>query len=358
MDKKISNREAIKRTAELVMGSGNIICLCGETGVGKTDMILQLGKELNKKVITLNSAIQSAEDLIGYPYRENNVMKWARPEWFPVESDGPCILFIDEINRAEKQVINALMPMLINGVLHSHSLPKGTWVCAAMNPDTENYDMVNSFDDVAIWSRMCVVPVYHNALDWEDWLIKSGRTQSRLVKVMTSALLSQEKKFDLPPKTCSNRTFTKVLDIVEYAVKMNREKHNEDLYFDASVVQNAVIGLCGIAFAKNVKDEIELLLSNISEMGLIETLGIKLNNDNAKPVSIRITDFINANTLETENFNSLIDWLYKYSLVYPDLVKNVITSISSRNFVNNDVVYSEKFNDILTMINKFKGDVV
>lgn len=350
----LSKREMAKRTASLVMGSGSAVCLCGSTGVGKTDMITQLGEEFGKKVIILNSAIQSTEDLIGYPYREGDVMRWAKPEWFPEETESGCILFIDEINRAEKQVINALMPMLLNGELHSHKLPKGTWVATAINPDTEDYDMVNGFEDKAIWSRLCIIEVKPDFDEWKKWLIQNGKYEKRIVDKMKEMLRKTE--MDLPEntQTPNNRSCTKCLDVLHYAADYN--KSFGDIYYTQDVVNNAFRGICGFDFALEMANMVtEFIISGLEGEKSWESVLKEASVGNILQIKDEIIAKLSYDDLHEKDAKVFVEWCFKYSEAFGDQVKEIIRSIPSSGEFATAVLIDPNFSKVIERVNAYKG---
>ena len=118
-----NSRETVQRSMELAFMSGLVGTLIGVTGVGKSDMVAEIARNHGRKLVALNAAIQQPETLAGYPYRDGDVERWAKPEWFPSEENS-TVLFIDEINRASKSVMNSLMMLLLTGELCTHKLPK------------------------------------------------------------------------------------------------------------------------------------------------------------------------------------------------------------------------------------------
>lgn len=108
----------------------------GESGIGKTSMIIQLAKELNKDFVKINlTQVEELGDLVGYPITEYNLtsptgdviwspekvldnylksgftvntdveprMSYAPPAWLPKgDNDNGGILLLDDFNRADK----------------------------------------------------------------------------------------------------------------------------------------------------------------------------------------------------------------------------------------------------------------
>ncbi len=143
--------------------------LWGDRGIGKSSLVRDIGGELNIPVVDLRLATQEVSDLIGIPSKEykyscphckssntrllddmmicddckhsdvrdafNKIVQtvWAAPEWFPDESQPEGILFLDEMNRAQRDVRQAVFQLVLDRKLHTHKLPKGWRIVAAGN---------------------------------------------------------------------------------------------------------------------------------------------------------------------------------------------------------------------------------
>lgn len=160
------------------------VCLWGATGVGKTTSIYEYAESVGAKLIVLHLATQEPGDLVGLPGREEMTREeqaeaiqndmssagrtvWLRPEWMPAEDDpGKYIFFLDEFNRAPKYVLAAMFPFLLEGRMHTHKLPKDSWVLSAANPGGgDEYD-VTEIHDKALISRLCHIKIKPNGMEW------------------------------------------------------------------------------------------------------------------------------------------------------------------------------------------------
>lgn len=135
--------------------SGLALMLYGGPGIGKTSLFQALGRDRDLvawsraasgqdfrdlPVVTLSAPELNVEDLLGVPTVEDlvqgdhrrKVTRWATPAM--LDPTRPFILFIDEPNRCEPAVRNALF-QLITGRATSggFALPRGSVVCMAGN---------------------------------------------------------------------------------------------------------------------------------------------------------------------------------------------------------------------------------
>jgi len=117
----------------------------GQAGWGKTSIIVAIAKKCNMHVVTVYLDKCEATDLGGLPTpakskRGADYVKHLMPHWAKVIYDNPdekFLLFFDEMNQAQPDVMNALMPIVketkICGIKFKNFL-----VAAAGNEEEEN----------------------------------------------------------------------------------------------------------------------------------------------------------------------------------------------------------------------------
>jgi len=112
----------------------------GERGIGKSDSVFQLSEEMDMEFRDLRLATQEVSDLIGMPSRGDDQTRWLKPEWFPAEGTRG-ILFLDEANRAPRDVIQAVFQLVRDRRMHTHVLPAGWRIVSAGNYESAGYDV-------------------------------------------------------------------------------------------------------------------------------------------------------------------------------------------------------------------------
>lgn len=186
-------KEVIKVLPE-IMKQGEVPILVGHAGVGKTQAVRKIAEATGRKLITLVLSQMEPGDLIGMPDRKDDRTVWLKPEWFPIESNS--ILFLDEINRANHLTRAAVMQLLLDKRLNEHVLPDGVWVCAAMNPDTEEYD-VNEVIDAAFVDRFVWIKVTNRFEDFEEYLNKKYKNSSLYLKALRNVYKASNDAFEI-----------------------------------------------------------------------------------------------------------------------------------------------------------------
>ena len=92
----------------------------GEAGWGKTTIIKDMAKRFKRHVITVYLDKAVATDLGGIPVpvkgKSGATQELAMPAWAKIMDDNPdkkFLLFFDEMNQAQPDVMNALMPIVL-----------------------------------------------------------------------------------------------------------------------------------------------------------------------------------------------------------------------------------------------------
>jgi len=147
------------------------LALWGLAGVGKTEFVGSLAEKYGYNLVVLHLATQGDIcDLIGMPrtVEEKDPVSgktisatqfWSCPEWLAKaleqtkQTGKPNLFFLDEFNRGNRLVLNAMLPFLIEGKLHSHKVNQQDAIICAMNPPTDAYE-VNSISDAALLNRV------------------------------------------------------------------------------------------------------------------------------------------------------------------------------------------------------------
>lgn len=156
------------------------ILIWGKHGLGKTQSVLDFAKEKGWKMAYCAPAqFEEMGDLHGMPYifdpdpevHGDQITIYSPPAWIPKE-EGPGLLVLDDINRADDRMLRGVMQLLQNFELLSWKLPPKWQIVATANPDDGNYS-VTSMDD-AMLTRMLHVTVEFDVKSWLRWAIKSG----------------------------------------------------------------------------------------------------------------------------------------------------------------------------------------
>ena len=111
------------------------VFLWGPPGIGKSDIVKQIGEDAGREVIDVRLALWEPTDIKGIPYynADQGKMVWAPPSELPTEADSTAIIFLDELNSAPPAVQAAAYQLILNRRVGTYKLPDGVDVVAAGN---------------------------------------------------------------------------------------------------------------------------------------------------------------------------------------------------------------------------------
>ena len=162
---------------------GTPVLIWGKHGVGKTQSVIDFAKSKNWKIAYCAPAqFEEMGDLHGMPIIHDpnteidgdEMTIYSPPSWIPKE-EGPGILILDDINRADDRMLRGIMQLLQNFELLSWKLPSKWQIVATANPDDGNYS-VTTMDD-AMLTRMLHVTLEFDVKAWMKWAVENGIDQ-------------------------------------------------------------------------------------------------------------------------------------------------------------------------------------
>jgi len=159
---------------------GTPVCIWGTHGLGKTTLVQEFARKNNWQLAYCAPAqFEEMGDLHGIPYQvdpDKDVIgdeytAFAPPDWVPTE-EGPGILLLDDINRADDRILRGLMQLLQNFELFSWQLPPKWQIVATANPEGGDYS-VTPMDD-AMLTRLLHLTMVFDPKSWAQWAEDAG----------------------------------------------------------------------------------------------------------------------------------------------------------------------------------------
>ena len=148
--------------------------LHGRPGVGKTEVVQTLARQIGAELYDLRLTTIEPQDLRGLPYFDHTSAKtvWYRPEDLP-DTEAPAILFLDELTSAAPALQPTVYGLLQERRVGRHRLPDSVLVVAAGNRVEDGaiaYDMGTALSD-----RLIHMVVQANADDWlRNYAVPAG----------------------------------------------------------------------------------------------------------------------------------------------------------------------------------------
>ncbi len=192
-----------KRAIQKAFKKQRPIFLWGPPGIGKSDIVHQIGKDMDAHVIDVRLSLWEPTDIKGIPYynAEKNTMVWAAPSELPSEefaSKFPnVVLFLDEMNSAAPAVQAAAYQLILNRRVGQYHLPDNVLIVAAGNREADKgvtYRMPAPLANRFVHLEMRV--------DFDDWA--QWATDNRLHKdVVGYCTFAKKDLYDFDPKSAS-----------------------------------------------------------------------------------------------------------------------------------------------------------
>ena len=160
MDIKTFNSIAPRLPAEIT------ILIQGPTGIGKSHLVHAIGADMELPVVDRRLSQMSEGDMVGLPELVDGTTRFCPPDWYARACREPVVLFMDELNRATPEVIQAAFQIVLDRELNGHKLHADTRVFAAVNVGAE-YE-VNEMDPALLrrfWS-VELEPTHEDFLNW------------------------------------------------------------------------------------------------------------------------------------------------------------------------------------------------
>lgn len=131
--------------------------IIGKHGIGKSSVISQYAKENGYSFHPyFLGQMSDVGDLLGLPEFDRDAKGKAVSTSFIHPAKLPkkprSILFFDELNRASKDLIQAIFQLALEGTIHDYTLPEDSAIIMAMNPATDDYSVLD-FSDKAFSDR-------------------------------------------------------------------------------------------------------------------------------------------------------------------------------------------------------------
>ena len=150
------------------------VMLWGAPGVGKSQMVAQVGVRHKVPVIDIRLSQMEPSDLRGIPFRDHALVEWAIPSMLPdaARHGNAGILFLDEITSAVPSVSAAAYQLILDRRLGDYRVPEGWAIFAAGNRQGDRgvtYTM-----PAPLANRFSHFEVDLNLDDWVAWAYQNN----------------------------------------------------------------------------------------------------------------------------------------------------------------------------------------
>jgi hypothetical protein len=180
---------SVKYTLQLMQTCHELkhaMILRGRHGIGKSTIPEQYARDNGYYFEHQFATGQETSDLVGLTKEklvelngeEITIQYWTMPVWlyrlWEKHYQGiKTVLLVDEVNRANEEVIQMTLSLLNDRKIHEHSIPPDCLILTAINPESDDaYEGVDynvKFLDKAIYSRVWLIDLKITPEEWLEW---------------------------------------------------------------------------------------------------------------------------------------------------------------------------------------------
>lgn len=183
------------KSVDLILSTGEVPLIVGESGIGKTALAKKLAEENNWSLVVIDGNLLKEGEIGGLPtiesyvgvnsngykiekkttvYAVHNKLREIDEE---ISKGKSVLLFIDEINRCEHTVQQELMNLILNREINGYKLHDDVKILAAMNPSSKygsdfDYQVVDM--DAAQENRFVWLNMESEHTQWLKWAVDEG----------------------------------------------------------------------------------------------------------------------------------------------------------------------------------------
>lgn len=196
----------------------------GHAGIGKSTVVKQYAEEKGYKFFPFYLGTQSdLGDILGLAeFVRNSEGKavstdFAPPKWLidtidycNTNPNSGAIIFLDEFNRARRDILNGMFSFALDKSFHILKLPKNCHILAAGNPPTDEY-YVTDVNETALMARFCHIKLEPTFEEWATYAEENFVNKSLIhfLKEQPQLLADSKSEFQLPIKV-DNRSWSRL----------------------------------------------------------------------------------------------------------------------------------------------------
>ncbi len=186
----------------------------GHAGIGKSAIVRQYAKEKGYKFFPFYLGTQSdLGDILGLQEFVDNgdgtkSSAFATPKWLhdtvkycKEHPDSGAVIFLDEFNRARRDILNGMFSLALDKTFHTLTLPKNCHIVAAGNPPTDEY-FTTDVNETALMARFVHIKLEPSVTEWLTYANERGIEPDFIgfIKDQPQLLEETRSQFELPVK--------------------------------------------------------------------------------------------------------------------------------------------------------------
>jgi len=341
------------KSVDLVLATGEVPLIVGESGIGKTVLAKEIANKNKWSFIVIDGNLLKEGEIGGLPtiesytrinhhgdkvekkttvYAVHNKLREIDEE---IAKGKTVLLFIDEINRCEHTVQQELMNLILNREINGYKLHESVKIVAAMNPSSKygadfDYQVVDM--DVAQENRFVWLHMEPDYMQWLDWAIDAGIEQKVIEFISTFPEYLHKKSED--DIRATPRSYERISGIYKI-YKQKKDSIPRSVFLN--VIRGNVGKLIAEEFVNFVESDYSTLLSYedvFSGNALHESVREKIKNESHTRLYLAAKNILKhleatlKNGVHDTSFT--IDRLIEFLKLYPvDLMIGIMKDIKN-----------------------------
>ncbi len=341
--------DLVKKSVNICMDSNLTAFVQGSPGLGKSAIVKEIAQERGLKLIDVRLTQCDITDLNGLPKLDGKKATFLPFDTFPIAGDdipegfNGWLLFLDELNSANKSVQASAYKLILDRMVGNHHLHEKVSIVAAGNLITDNA-VVNNLS-TALRSRLVNLTLDCDADLWLKWAMKNHIDPSILayIKYKPVNLFNFNPEKDDETYACP-RTWAMLSSVLAH-IPLN----NLDQFCDLVI---GVVGKIGYEFISYAK--------YVNEIPSIGDIIYKDPAENFKKLDlgkiwllIFHIKYKLDQVLSEEHFNNLLKYFELQGLEYLTVL---IGQIYQDKDAKKRMISTKCFNYYLDKITTFEGD--
>jgi hypothetical protein len=259
-DQSVRNINALKLKEDILKlyrsktrgGRAKPVFIYGAPGIGKTQIVGQAADELGVPVLQIDLQFMNPEDFLGIPSTHEvrpvkleagklvdtgaGFTRSNPPRNLPQDNgkeNKGGIIFMDEMNRANKVVLNSIMQFVQQGRIGDYQLPD-KWVIVAAGNRPEEAEVADF--DFALADRFTIKNYVPEVANWASWAENNKKILPELVSFLTyntdlfHHLDTDKKSLNYPtPRSWTDAALILNDEILDAGVESWRDIKREDI---------------------------------------------------------------------------------------------------------------------------------
>ena len=239
------------------------LMLRGRHGVGKSELVYQVARDMGLPVVERRASQMTEGDLVGLPRTDGDVTSFCPPDWLADSCNRAVLLFLDEVDRAINEVRQGIFELTDSRKIFGHYLHPDTVVVAAVNGGEHGSQYQVGEMDPAELDRWTVFDVEPSTEDWLAWA--KDNTAQEVWDFINQNRSHLEHAEDFEPSKVypSRRSWKRLNDCLDTADMLGTPEHNPAIFHLATGFVGFEAAVAFNDFVKNYERQVtvEMILN-------------------------------------------------------------------------------------------------